>query len=555
MDGTLVFGTPVIVFALQAALVQGTEYGLAISAAAAAVFYALLGVWLFRRKGQHLRLLTESFIALAVAFATIAIPLALDARWTAAAWALEGAALVWVGVRQAHQLPKFAGALLILFSGGAFIEYGWHANSGLAILNGNLLGGLLISLSALLASRWLETTDKPNFELLQKITRFLLFLWGIVWWLGTGLMEIADRVSADNQLQVSLIFLALSVGAATWLGLRRDWLNLRRTNLVFLPMILLLALIQLVFGNHFLRELGWLAWPVAWTVQIYVLKVLDKHDSWITPAWHFASLLILTGMLALEASWQTAQVVSDAWAGAAATVVTGVMALLVWRCRQKPAWPVPEHPVTYVNASLVLVAIQVLSMMVMSINGPGNPHPLEYFPVFNPFDLATLFAMLTAMLSLAAVRRQEDSDGSMIKPELIRVYQWMLAVAFFILTTAALVRGVHHYTGVAWQSHTLASSLVVQTSLSIYWGLLGFTGMIWGARRQKRAVWLTGAGFMALVIVKLFLVDLGNTGTIERIISFLGIGVLLLIVGYFAPAPPRLGSDHEASNETDGAGK
>lgn len=59
----------------------------------------------------------------------------------------------------------------------------------------------------------------------------------------------------------------------------------------------------------------------------------------------------------------------------------------------------------------------------------------------------------------------------------------------------------------------------------------------------RRAVWLTGAGFMALVVLKLFAVDLGNTGTIERIISFIGIGALLLVVGYFAPAPPRSAND------------
>ncbi|MCP4049005.1 MAG: DUF2339 domain-containing protein, partial [Gammaproteobacteria bacterium] len=194
---------------------------------------------------------------------------------------------------------------------------------------------------------------------------------------------------------------------------------------------------------------------------------------------------------------------------------------------------------TYFNASLVLVAVQVIWLMVVSINKPGDPYPLPYFPLLNPFDLATLFAMLTAMLSLTVIRH-ETALGTGIADTLnLKPYQWMLAAAFFIMTTTALVRGVHHYTAVAWQSHTLFDSLVVQTSLSIYWGLLGFIGMIWGARRQRRAIWLVGAGFMALVIVKLFLVDLGNTGTVERIISFLGIGALLLVVGYFAPAPPR----------------
>ena len=38
---------------------------------------------------------------------------------------------------------------------------------------------------------------------------------------------------------------------------------------------------------------------------------------------------------------------------------------------------------------------------------------------------------------------------------------------------------------------------------------------------------------------QLFFVELGNRGGLERIISFIGVGVLLLVVGYFAPLPPR----------------
>ena len=45
---------------------------------------------------------------------------------------------------------------------------------------------------------------------------------------------------------------------------------------------------------------------------------------------------------------------------------------------------------------------------------------------------------------------------------------------------------------------------------------------------------------MAVVVVKLFIVELDNTGTVGRVVSFLGVGVLLLIVGYFAPVPPRV---------------
>jgi uncharacterized membrane protein len=63
--------------------------------------------------------------------------------------------------------------------------------------------------------------------------------------------------------------------------------------------------------------------------------------------------------------------------------------------------------------------------------------------------------------------------------------------------------------------------------------------MVFGARRLTRWIWMIGAGLMLLVVAKLFLVDLGNTGTVARIVSFLGVGVMLLVVGYFAPAPPK----------------
>ena len=44
---------------------------------------------------------------------------------------------------------------------------------------------------------------------------------------------------------------------------------------------------------------------------------------------------------------------------------------------------------------------------------------------------------------------------------------------------------------------------------------------------------------IAVVVAKLFFVELGNRGGLERIISFIGVGVMLLVVGYFAPLPPR----------------
>jgi uncharacterized membrane protein len=52
---------------------------------------------------------------------------------------------------------------------------------------------------------------------------------------------------------------------------------------------------------------------------------------------------------------------------------------------------------------------------------------------------------------------------------------------------------------------------------------------------------------MTVVVVKLFFVDLGNTDTLARVVSFLGVGLLLLVVGYFAPVPPRTAVEARAA--------
>jgi uncharacterized membrane protein len=42
-------------------------------------------------------------------------------------------------------------------------------------------------------------------------------------------------------------------------------------------------------------------------------------------------------------------------------------------------------------------------------------------------------------------------------------------------------------------------------------------------------------------VAKLLLIDLAQAGTVERIVSFVGVGALMLVVGWFAPVPPKAG--------------
>lgn len=538
VDGGLVFGTPVISFALQAAMVYRWEYGMAISAAVLAVFYVLTAWWLRRSHGAGVKVLSDAYIALAVAFATITIPLALDARWTAAAWALEGAALIWVATRQKQHLANLAGAALIVFSGFAFMIHGWRSGAGWPVLNGNVMSGVMLSFSALFGAYRLRDFSLAPLSGLYRWIAWGLFAWGTMWWLATGLEEIDDRLGRNVEYHAGLLFIAATAAGFAWLGRVRDWGMARKLTLLYLPTLAWCMLAYADYFSHFLIGPGWLAWPVALAVQVHLLRQMDARGSQFALASHLVLGALLATMLGVELLWQVRAQVSGAWGVAAASTAPAIVAMLAWRFRSKPEWPVPQHPVGYRALTLVLVTAQLVFLAAVTFALPGSPGTLPYIPVLNPFDLAVLFAALAGWLSL----RIASVDDLFQQPPMVRwlpAYRWVLAGALLLLTTIAILRGVHHIDGVAWRTESLLRSVTAQTALSIYWGLLGFVGMIWGARKAQRGIWLVGAALMGLVVIKLFLVDLGNSGTIERIISFIGVGALLLVVGYFAPVPPR----------------
>src|SRR5688572_27619128 len=163
VDGTLTFGTPIVAFALQSQLVADTEYGLAISAVVLGLDYVGMATYLYRAQRESLRVVGEAQLAVAVAFVTVAVPLALDARGTSAAWALRGAALVWLAYRQHRPLALLAGLVLQALSGFAYFEQP-SVVAEWPVLNGYLLGALLLALAGFFSARLLDPERERRIE-------------------------------------------------------------------------------------------------------------------------------------------------------------------------------------------------------------------------------------------------------------------------------------------------------------------------------------------------------------------------------------------------------
>ncbi len=240
VDGTLVFGVPAVAFGLQAALVHGMPFVLAYSAVAVSALYLGLAGVLYRGQRETQRLLVEAFMALGIVFLTLAVPLALDGRWSAATWALEGAALVWVGCRQGRRLPRAFGTLLQIAGGIIFLNDVSAPVGQLPVLNSAYLGGVMIAFGSVFAARVLRQC-RDSLREAEQLYAPVLFFWGLAWWLGSGTAEIVRHVPDDYVLAGCLMLAAVTAVISSEFKKRFDLPAAGLTSLALLPVMIAFA--------------------------------------------------------------------------------------------------------------------------------------------------------------------------------------------------------------------------------------------------------------------------------------------------------------------------
>ena len=183
----------------------------------------------------------------------------------------------------------------------------------------------------------------------------------------------------------------------------------------------------------------------------------------------------------------------------------------------------------------VLPAFGLLLWTTVSLGVAGDPSPLPYIPFLNPVELSGLVVVIT--LVLWVLNRKNNGYSIQYLPE--KQTFWGIAVLFFFWVNSVVARSVHFYVGIPYHPDSLYHSVVFQAAIAALWGFGALAITIWATRKGSRPLWAVGAALLGMVVVKLFVVDLSGTGTIARIVSFLVVGVLMLIIGYFSPLPPK----------------
>jgi uncharacterized membrane protein len=535
VDGTLVFALPVISFGLQYGLVRNFEYGLAISAMVLGLFYIALATLIWRSRKEDLEMMAESFLALGIVFGSLAIPLALDGRWTSAAWAIEGGAILWVGVRQKRFLHRLFGVLLQVGSGIFFLASMHLPYKAVPLANSFFVGCILISFAGLFSSWYLEKNKGRLHK--WEIHRPIPFLvWGLAWWFGAAFVEIDRFLLQGDRIAVLLVHVAASFVITDMLSRRLSWKQFAYPSILLLPVMVLIAVF---YGNgmgdyHLFARLGAVAWLLAFSANYLTLfKCETVWPEKSVSLWHLFSFWLLVFVLTRESAYYVKNLLEAGWTWqyCAWGAVPGTLLLALLRKGGRLSWPVGRFHSTFFGPGTAVLLFYLLLWIFIGNLSKADPSPLGYLPVLNPLEITQIYLF---MISLGVI------NGRKFWPDEVhgRFLRTICYIAGFLVLNAMVARTVHFWCHVPYTPLGLYQSVLFQASISILWGLTALGTTLRGARNGSRPAWIAGASILTLVVIKLFVVDLSGTGTIARIISFIGVGSLMLLIGYFSPLPP-----------------
>lgn len=548
VDSTLVFGVPVIGFAMQAALVKDFEYGIALSALALGLFYLLLSQGLWKRYGKPQQLLAETFLSLGVIFATLSVPFAVDGALTSATWAIEGVGILWVSIRQRQWLRR-AFAIFLHFAALAALLYQVVTDqfSGIDLspfANGKFVALLLITISMLVCSRLLskDFEDKRPYE--QSFSTMLFFTPLILQWVAFE-WEIVRFELFDSVIELHLVY-AIIISALLSLSTRfKVWDLLHYVFPVGLLMTGIALLKQIETGDSFITGYGSVLWPLA-IVALYVTLYLHQRKqrfSALLGSMHAAVMWLAALLLSYEVHHRMNQHFNETNAWYLASIPLVGLAV-IWLILRAKVWPVANyHELLIKTVALPFSGLSGL-WVIASLTSSGNPAPLPWLPLLNPLDLVVAFVGLT----LYRLYRQLSPTGLKSTAELMR---YAAIFIIFVAINITVLRVLHHYSGYAWRFPGLLQEPVTQTTLAIVWTLFGMILAWRGNRTFSRNLWFAGSALLALVVLKLFVVDFASSGTLERVISFISVGGLLLFIGYLAPMPSAPKNDEKAPSDED----
>ncbi len=613
IDSGLLFGTALLGFGLMASLLNDLPYHLAFASSALSAIYLSLGLWLLKHHRRSIagdpqannqfdnsfELLIEASLALGCGFLALVMPLALSAKWISIGWAVQGAALVWLGARTQRRWTVYFGLALqgfsiVLLVGFDTLMRHWYglldqlsiphqtsivsASSTLPLTV--LTACVLLSAFILRHGRFNIATAKPQAKgQPQTQPAAVKTTYKLV-------QQIADNAS-HSFVTTALVVVGFVLYLSAILSADPFWNNGGKTTTIKLAVGMAVFLIvgQLIHQrfvwrsmrkvSRFILPFAMMSWVLVCLTHVKVETVVDLNDyhikafsglgryllamlgclaiakllgAWLLSRWHRdrldtsidALVWFLVGIAML--TWMLQQVPFNYWQHAqelraivtilpTVLAVLGLMSLLLLPKLQALrarllGWL--EIGTLFKNSAYILVPMTFIWSLSANFSLSGQLLGV-YLPLLNPLGLT----LISILLYQSYVALKVDTN-----------YRTIVLVACglgaFMTVSSMLVRGFASVWGTPTWEHGAWSVSMVQTGLTILWTVIAMVLMFLANKKAIRLVWFAGIALLTIVVAKLVLIDMSNTSAVLRVVSFIGAGLLMLVIGYLAPLPPKV---------------
>ncbi len=241
---------------------------------------------------------------------------------------------------------------------------------------------------------------------------------------------------------------------------------------------------------------------------------------------------VLLFSLQLHALALLATGIENAWTATAWVVMPLIGIALIVTTKFQTRWPWNEWREFYLTkAAIPLLVFCWMWFIHAALTQDGSARPLPFFSILNPLELAQVICLLLTPMWWRAL--PELWQRSLLQ---LRAH-YAYALAGLLYYTTVVLRACSQYAAIPYEIDSLFDAKLAQASVSVAWALAAVISMMLANRRQHRSLWIGGAVLLAVVVLKLFVIELADHGGLYRIISFIVVGLLLLVVGYFAPYP------------------
>ncbi|HFL9535749.1 TPA: DUF2339 domain-containing protein [Escherichia coli] len=340
----------------------------------------------------------------------------------------------------------------------------------------------------------------------------------------------------------ALALMAISVWGWRIVSGRLAWWELDVSKWLLWPTMLVMLLSQI--SQHEIFAAGWQ--NLAWCLALPAAGALLWRDAETLPPRlsrlaHLSLFWMILLALAAELFWfaQDLPWGMAAWGSGLMMAAGGLLIFLVHEAVHRQLWPFRSWPALYASQAMIPVAAVLVVLLVLTNLQDGVVYRQTWLPLVNPLEEGAAFALLGLIVFYRVSQRFFPVQISVCRPWPLIA---LLALSFWWLN-GILLRALAWYGEVPWSAETLWHSRLIQTCFALFWMLAALVVMLRATRRCSRREWLCGSVLLGIVIVKLMLVDSARGGGLARAVTFIGVAILVLIVGYFSPLPPKAGEE------------